>query len=146
MRYVSLHTITEIGLYVFIAVLVIYDIFPAANKVMGDTISEISRFRSLRWLFLPIACGILMGHLFGPLEWRSPPWMNLVLIPYGMLWIYLGWKDLAPTESYWIISLLFALHLPVGAVFWSQGDVRPRMQIENFLSVPIEQLSEQDKP
>jgi hypothetical protein len=55
-----------ISILIAVALLLIgWDIYVAANKDSGDTISEILLWTSQRPI-LPFAMGVLMGHLFWP--------------------------------------------------------------------------------
>jgi hypothetical protein len=55
-----------ISILIAVALLLIgWDIYVAANKDSGDTISEILLWTSQRPI-LPFTMGVLMGHLFWP--------------------------------------------------------------------------------
>ena len=69
--------ITIIALLVIVAGLAFYDIYLAANKVSGDTISEITAHYAKRSLFLPIALGVLIGHFLWPSTWVVSGWITL---------------------------------------------------------------------
>lgn len=48
------------------AAIVAYDVAMVVNGVPGDTISELSLGWSYRWSILPVAWGVVVGHLFIP--------------------------------------------------------------------------------
>lgn len=68
---------TIVALLSIVAGLIFYDICLAANKVSGDTISEITAHYAKRSLFLPIALGILIGHFLWPSSWVVSGWITL---------------------------------------------------------------------
>jgi hypothetical protein len=76
--------ITIIALLAIVGGLIFYDIYLAANKVDGDTISEITAHYAKRSMFLPIALGILIGHFLWPSTWVVSGWVTLgTLIALG---------------------------------------------------------------
>ena len=58
-------------LLVTAAILIGWDIYVAANKDSGDTISEIMLWVSSRPV-IPFAFGVVMGHLFWP-QYKDEP-------------------------------------------------------------------------
>jgi hypothetical protein len=58
--------ITSIIMVAVIAVLIIWDVYVAANPVPGDTISEITLNFARRHPVIPFALGFVCGHLFWP--------------------------------------------------------------------------------
>jgi len=58
-------------LLVCAAILIGWDIYVAANKESGDTISEILLWVSRHPVF-PFAFGVIMGHLFWP-QYKDEP-------------------------------------------------------------------------
>ncbi len=118
---------TGILLIVGTILIILYDVLPAASRMLGDTISELTRFWALSWLFIPAGLGVLMGHLMGPLTWRTPGWLSALLIPYGLLTLVACWRRWWAPRHYRTLTILFLLHFAVGAVAWSQGDVEARI-------------------
>lgn len=56
-----------IGILVATALFLIgYDIVVAVNKEEGDTISEVTLDKAIRYPIIPFALGVVMGHLFWP--------------------------------------------------------------------------------
>ena len=124
---------TIIALLVIIGGLIIYDIFLAANKVDGDTISEITAHYAKRSVFLPIALGVLIGHFLWPSLWLAPGWLTLLVIgTFGSLTlgfdIYeavrgglanLTVQTIPLIRQYPII--IFSIGVFIGRFFWPQS-------------------------
>ena len=49
---------------VLLLLLVVFDLYMAANNVPGDTISEVVRSWAARHPVIPFAAGVVMGHFF----------------------------------------------------------------------------------
>ena len=47
-----------------VALLVVFDVWMAANSTPGDTISEVVRSWAQRHPVIPFAAGVVMGHFF----------------------------------------------------------------------------------
>lgn len=58
--------VTKTLLIVGTLLVIAYDIIPASNGLLGDTISEVVLGWSQRCAFLPLGLGVLVGHLFWP--------------------------------------------------------------------------------
>lgn len=110
-------------------IIILYDILPAVSKVLGDTISELTRLWSLKWHIIPAGVAVLCGHLFGPFSWRTPGWITLtVLLTYGLTLIALGLKGWAMPRTYIAVCIIFHINFWLGATLWGQGDVRIRFE------------------
>ena len=63
----NLRTTAQITAAVLVAcvlLLVVFDLYMAANNVPGDTISEVVRSWAARHPVIPFAFGVVMGHFF----------------------------------------------------------------------------------
>jgi len=67
---------TKLFLWIAITIAVGFDIWWAVNSAKGDTISEVTKAYSWRWMTIPVAYGVITGHLFwaavGEIKWRIP--------------------------------------------------------------------------
>ena len=107
---------------------ILYDILPAVSKRLGDTISEQTSLWSLFVAFIPAGCGVLCGHLFGPQWWRTPGWITLCLIPYGLALIWCGWRGHGQPRHHEVVTAIFLFHFALGSVAWSQGSMKVRLK------------------
>lgn len=97
---------------------IILDVFWATNAEHGDTISEVTLAFGHKWMFIPAAFGVLVGHLFWPTSKRiEHKWARI-----GLLWAIglvviaadiLGWASFHPV-------LVVAVFTPVGHLLWPQ--------------------------
>lgn len=63
----TLRTTAQLTAAVLVAcvlLLVVFDLYMAANNVPGDTISEVVRSWAARHPVIPFAAGVVMGHFF----------------------------------------------------------------------------------
>jgi hypothetical protein len=60
--------LTKLFIWVCFTIIVAVDIYWAANGTLGDTISEVTKYYSYQWLTIPVAHGVLTGHLFWPIR------------------------------------------------------------------------------
>ena len=63
----TLRTTAQLTAAVLVAcvlLLVVFDVWMAANGTPGDTISEVVRSWAARHPVIPFAAGVLMGHFF----------------------------------------------------------------------------------
>ena len=63
----TLRTTAQLTAAVLVAcvlLLVVFDLYMAANNVPGDTISEVVRSWAQRHPVIPFAAGVVMGHFF----------------------------------------------------------------------------------
>jgi hypothetical protein len=93
-----------------------WDVVVALNTVPGDTISELMQEVGYRVRAIPLALGVVMGHLFfpGKHERPAPAWLTL-----GILGVAVGSFDLAFPLKF-SPAYPFAVGLPVGWALWPQ--------------------------
>lgn len=65
---------TKLFLWVMMSICIGFDIYWAANAPSGDTISEVTKAYSWKWTTIPLAYGVIAGHLFwsafGEIKWH----------------------------------------------------------------------------
>lgn len=81
-----------------IAVWIAWDVVVASNKTPGDTISEITLFLARLAPIIPLAVGVVCGHLFGAFDGLAPAiiWIRAhPLLPFvwGVLSGLLFWSQ-----------------------------------------------------
>lgn len=119
---------TEILIIVVTIIIVVYDIFAAVNFMAKDatkngTISARIRLRSLRWSFVASAWGTLGGHFFSPFEFRTPVWITLILLLWGIILLCANAVHRLGVRSHKAQFVVFVVHIGIGALCWSQGDM-----------------------
>lgn len=93
-----MRTVTQIVMLAGILLWIGWDIVVAANRVAGDTISEITLALARRHPIIPLAVGVVVGHLFGASRFFEPA--------------------VALVEAHPLAPLFFGIL--AGAVCWSQ--------------------------
>jgi hypothetical protein len=93
-----MRTITQWVMLAGIMSWILWDIVVVANHTAGDTISEITLALARRHPILPLAVGIVVGHLFGASRFVLPA--------------------VAFAETHPVVPLLFGI--AAGAVCWTQ--------------------------
>jgi hypothetical protein len=91
-------TITQWVMLAGVLSWVLWDLVVVANHTAGDTISEITLALARRYPIVPLAVGIVVGHLFGASRFVLPA--------------------VAFCEAHPAVPLLFGI--AAGAVCWSQ--------------------------
>jgi hypothetical protein len=110
---------TKLGMWLITTVVIVWDVFLAADKIPGNTISEVA---GLGWAWtystLPLAYGVLTGHLFWHV--REKPSYRLfklfALIAIGGASIFLDFLDLYDVIP--IVPVLIGV--PLGRLGWPQ--------------------------
>lgn len=102
-----------------IAALIGWDIYVASNGVRGDTISEITLAFSRKVITLPLALGVVVGHLLWPTTKPRPGWMSAsILVAVGVIGIVVdvvGHSQVMP-------ALPFAIGALIGHFGWGQRE------------------------
>jgi len=119
---------TKIFILVIFIIIVAYDALVTANPWKSDTISEITMFTALRSLTLPLALGVLIGHLTWPGVKKNSIWvvlisLSLVLSLFITLDILSSFKIIEVSflnfvRSWPILTVL--LGIPTGRFAWPQ--------------------------
>jgi len=110
---------TKIFILVSFTIIVGVDIWLAANGFYGDTISEVTQAYSWRWATIPLAYGVLTGHLFwyirGSVSWK---WGRIIC-----LWVVAAASiTLDVVDLYDVIPILpAAIGVPLGRLGWPQS-------------------------
>lgn len=115
-------------LCVVLTLVIGWDVVLATNGVRGDTISEITRDYAYRWHLIPMALGVLLGHLLwnirGPVTHRALRMAGLVGLGVGVfLWDLAAITDIAP-------MLLVPVAVPLGRLLWPQSTQRSSLWAE----------------
>lgn len=110
---------TKLFMWVVLTICVGFDIYWAANAVRGDTISEVTKAYSWKWATIPIAYGVLTGHLFwsafGEIRWHHARLVVLGLVGVAAVTLdFLDYYDMMP-----ILPLVPAIAL--GRLLWPQA-------------------------
>lgn len=110
---------TKLFLLGVLTLALILDIWWAANEVAGDTISEVTKAYSWRWATIPLAYGVITGHLFwsamGEIAWKKARFR--ALFPLGAVSVvldFLDYYDMMP-------AIPLALGIVLGRVLWPQA-------------------------
>lgn len=108
---------TIVAIAVAAALLIIWDFKVASNAVAGDTISELMLEYARGHAWLPLAWGILTGHLFLPLYGPRPRLLR-------------GWRGLGASAAvvaavaWWGPQVpplaALAAGVPLGRLLWGQ--------------------------
>ncbi len=117
---------TKLAIWISTAGLIVWDIVVAANRESGDTISEIMLAWSSDLWTIPIAWGVLTGHLMWPdAKPPLPLWARLTgLIGTGVLGILADiLQETAVIPDYNVIPIIPVLAgIVLGHFFWPQGN------------------------
>lgn len=110
---------TKLFIWIVMAAAIGIDIYWATNAPRGDTISEVTKAYSWRWQMIPVAYGVLTGHLFwsvrGEIPWRK--WRIVGLWPVGVALLVGDVMDVADMMP--IIPLVPGIVL--GRLLWPQA-------------------------
>ena len=111
---------------ILIAVLIGLDIWFAVDKIDYNTWSEIIRKWAKATPVIPWICGVLSGHFFWPMNWKS--WLPLMERPGGialMIWTgcVVGIIGLGLTKSNisFPLWLAFLIGAAGGLLLWPVG-------------------------
>lgn len=112
-----------------LSVLIAWDIYVAVHPAPGDTVSELTLAASMRFLWLPFALGVLVGHFSWPgpkvlVWWVTVLWLtgcSAVLFALHLVHWYYPLGFMTFLQNYPILVALAGV--PAGRYFWPQ--VRP---------------------
>ena len=110
---------TKLLVWVLASIAVGVDIWLAANSVSGDTISEVSKAYAWKWATIPVAYGVLTGHLFwsafGEIKWK---WLRIV----GLWVLAVAFITLDIVDLYDMMPIIpLAPAVVLGRLLWPQS-------------------------
>jgi len=109
---------TKLFIWIAFGVIVVLDLYWASNGVAGDTISEVTKAYSWQWQTIPVAYGVLTGHLFwghhGPVALRWVRYLGICVLVATLVTLdVVDWLDVIP-----IFPVLIGI--PLGRLLWPQ--------------------------
>lgn len=110
---------TKLFIWAVAVIVIAVDIYWASNSVAGDTISEVTLAYSWKYQTIPVAYGILTGHLFWPhhgvVRWRLPRIMVLAALMSAVI----AFDVTAYVAVVPIVPMV--LSIPLGHLLWPQS-------------------------